>query len=404
MNDKAYWIWLQKALGTGVKTDEIVAYYKTAKEIYFASPEDRGRSGVFTKLQLQKLKETPLEVIDQVIEDCRKCGCRVLTPDSEKYPEKLRQIRNFPLVLYYYGNPDILKDRMTIAIVGTRNATKAGLTTAHRLSYSLVKSGAVVVSGGAFGIDGASHLGALNGDGETVAVLGCGFMAKYHDSAENLKKDILRKGLIITEHPPATPAHASYFPVRNRIISGLSYGVVVVECPIKSGSVITAKCALEQGREVFAVSVNVLDSQNTGTIDLLRRFNAIPVYSCSDVLSVFEFTRPGLLDYSKIDSSPLYESAGEIDFSAVTKTSHKKQIETKDNKEIKETKETKNEVLKLTGNAETVYKVLSDKPMHIDDITRNIPSLSVGRIMVSLTQLEMEGLVVSDSGKKYRRK
>ncbi len=406
MNDKAYWLWLQKALGTGIKTDEIVAYYKTAKEIYFASPEDRVRAGVFTKLQLQKLKETPLEVVDEIIEDCRKCGCRILTPDNENYPAKLFQIRDFPLVLYYYGNPEILKNRMTIAMVGTRSATQAGLTSAYRLAHSLVKSGAVVVSGGAFGIDGASHLGALDADGETVAVLGCGFLAKYHDSAENLKNHIIRKGLIITEYPPSTKPHPSYFPVRNRIISGMSYGVAVVECPPKSGSLITARCAINQGREVFAVAGNVLDSRNTGTIDLIHKYNAISVYSCSDILSVFEFVYPDLLDYGSIDSSYLYESTGEIDFSVITKTSYKKQIEIKETKEIKspEIKKEKNdEVLNLTGNAKTVYEVLTEEPMHIDDIRRNIPSLNVGKIMVGLTQLEMKGLVVSDSGKKYRR-
>lgn len=407
MNDKAYWLWLQKALGTGIKTDEIVAYYKTAKAIYFSSVEDRVRSGVFTKNQLEKLKNTPIEVVDELIEDCRKCKCRILTPDDERYPRKLLEINDFPLVLYYYGNPEILKERMTIALVGTRKATETGMKVSFRTANSLAGSGVVIVSGGAFGIDGAAHMGALYGDKETVVVLGCGFMAKYHDSAEVLRDDILRKGLIITEYPPKTPPYGKNFPVRNRILSGLSYGVVVVESPPRSGSLITARVASQQGREVFAFTGDVSDVNTSGTIELIRKDQAVAVYSCSDILSKFEFNYPYLIDYSKADTSAVYEFEEEIDFSPVVygsekRTSSKKQTPEGSHK-IAEKQETKKEV-NLTGNAKTVYDVLTDEPMHIDDITRNIPSLNVGKIMVSLTQLEMKGIVVSDSGKKYRRK
>ncbi|MBQ7957495.1 MAG: DNA-processing protein DprA [Clostridia bacterium] len=408
MNDKAYWLWLQKALGTGIKTDEIVAYYKTAKEIFFASPEDRVRSGVFTKNQLEKLKNTPLEVVNELIEDCRKCRCRILTPDDERYPRKLLEIRDFPLVLYYYGNPEILKDRMTIAIVGTRRATEKGMQVSFSLANSLAVSGAVIVSGGASGIDGAAHMGAMHNDKETVAVLGCGFMAKYHDSAEVLKEDILKKGLIITEYPPQTPPNGKYFPVRNRIISGLSYGVVVTECPVRSGSLITARLASEQGREVFALPVDVSDANTSGAIELIRNNRAVAVYSCFDILSKFEFDYPYLIDYSNADTSDVHEFKEKIDFTSVTysakkRTPSKSAAKEKEVQQITEKQEIKKDV-NLTGNAKTVYDVLKDEPMHIDDITRNVPSLNVGKIMVSLTQLEMKGLVVSDSGKKYRRK
>lgn len=410
MNDKAYWLWLQKALGTGIKTDEIVSVYKTAKNIYSATPQERVRSGVFTEKQLEKLKKTPLDVVDGIIEDCRKCRCRILTPDDDRYPKKLLQIPDFPLVLYYHGNPDILKKRLTISLVGTRKATKTGLTVSYRLAKSLTKSGAVVVSGGACGIDGAAHLGALHADKETVAVLGCGFFAKYHDSVENLKDDILRKGLIITEYPPQTPPYGRNFPIRNRIISGLSYAVVVVECPARSGSAITARYAREQGREVFAIPGNVTNSDMTGTIDLIRNLKATAVYSCSDILSAFEFNYPDLIDYTEIDSSALHESTGEVDFSKVIYNSSKRKTKTSDEEKCEDKKaeevkvKTKKEDLNLNENAKNVYEILSENPMHIDDIVRNIPSLTIGKIMVSLTQLEMKGLAVSDSGKKYRRK
>ena len=172
MNDKAYWIWLQQALGYAVKVDEIVSTFGHAKKVYEASHEERARSGAFTPRQLTKIRNTPLSVVD-----------------DERYPKKLFDLQDYPLVLYYLGDPDVLKNRMTIALVGTRKASQTGLKVAYRLSSSLAKSDVCVVSGGALGIDGASHLGALSEDGITCAVLGCGFLAKYKDSVANLKTD-----------------------------------------------------------------------------------------------------------------------------------------------------------------------------------------------------------------------
>lgn len=412
MNDKAYWLWLQKALGVGINVDEIVACFGNAKNIYFASPVERATSGVFTRRQLEKIKETPLDVVDEIIESCRRCKCRVLTPDDGRYPKRLMEIRNFPLVLYYKGNPEILNNRMTIALVGTRKASQAGLNVANRLACSLVRSGCVVVSGGALGIDGAAHLGALSENGETVAVLGCGFLAKYRDSVTNLKDEITEKGLLISEYPPNTPAVGRNFPIRNRIISGLSCGVVVVEGSIGSGSLITAKSALEQKRELFAVPGDAINSLHSGTIELIRN-GATPVFSCADVVAPFEYIYPDLIDYSKIETSPLYENKKFVDFSqvkyGVSSVFSQQEIPDDAMREIIrdnliEEEQNEKKAEKLTGNEKTVYEVLSYEPMHIDDIARRIPSLTAGKIMVSLTRLEMENMIVSDSGKNFRRK
>ncbi len=412
MNDKAYWLWLQQALGYGIKTDEIVGHFKTAKNVYFSTPVERAMSGVFTKRQLEKLKTTPLDVVDGIIESCRKCKCRVLVPDDERYPKKLLEIQNFPLVLYYYGNPEVLKDRMAIAVVGTRKASETGLKVAGRLASSLVRSESIVVSGGALGIDGAAHVGALTEDGITVAVLGCGFLAKYRDSVTNLKGEIAKRGLVVTEYSPDTPAIGRNFPIRNRIISGLSYGVVVVEGALGSGSLITADLATKQGRELFAVPGDAIDSRHSGANELIRR-GATAVFSCADVLSVFEFTHPELIDIEKIERTPLYENKKMFDFSkvkySVKSVSSDGDVPEEVMQEVIQEKinleeENRKKAEKLTGNAKIVYEALSFEPMHIDDIARTLVSLPFGKIMATLTQLEMQDLVMSDSGKKYSRK
>lgn len=411
MNDKAYWIWLQQALGYSVSVDEIIGHFGHAKTVYEATPEDRALSGVFTKRQLEKLKETPLHVVDDVILSCKECRCRVLTPDDERYPKKLLDLRNYPLVLYYYGNPEAIKDKMTIALVGTRKASKTGLHVAGRLAASLVKSGAVVVSGGALGIDGAAHLGAVSEKGVTVAVLGCGFLAKYRDSYASLKNDIIENGVVFTEYAPRTPAMSRNFPVRNRIISALSYGVVVVEGALGSGSLITAQMAIDQGRELFAVPGDAINSQHSGTIELIRR-GATPVFSCADIMAVYEFMYPDIVDYEKVEKTPLYENQFPMDFAKVTygvKSVYSQdaipdEVMTEIIEDRLQREENEKAAENLKENEKTVHGVLSYEPMHIDDIMRKLTSLSPSKVMVSLTKLEMADLVISDNGKKYRKK
>lgn len=411
MNDKAYWIWLQQALGYAVNVDEIIGHFGHAKRIYEATPMDRALAGVFSKKQLEKLKETPLSVVDDIINACRECKCRVLTPDDERYPKKLLDLRNYPLVLYYRGNPEVISNKMTIALVGTRKASHTGLNVASRLASSLVKSGAVVVSGGALGIDGAAHLGAVREKGATVAVLGCGFLAKYRDSYNSLKDEIVEYGVVFTEYAPRTPAIGRHFPIRNRIISALSYGVVVVEGALGSGSLITAQMAIDQGRELFAVPGDAINSQHSGTIELIRK-GATPVFSCADIMAVYEFVYPDIVDYEKIEKTPLYENQFPMDFSKVTygvKSVYSQEAipdsvmaEVIEDRICRE--ETEKAAEKLKNNEKTVYDVLTYEPMHIDDIMRKLTSLTPAKVMVSLTKLEMENLVASDNGKKYRRK
>ena len=198
------------------------------------------------------------------------------------YPDALRHIHNAPLLLYGRGNPDLLhKDQL--GVVGSRNATRAGLEHARQFAAELSRRGLLITSGLALGIDGAAHAGALDVGFQTIAVVGCGLDRLYPAQHRKLAERIIDQGLIVSEYPPGTQARAAHFPQRNRIISGLSRGVLVVEASLRSGSLITARTALEQGREVFAIPGSVHSPVARGCHQLIKQ-GARLVETADDVL------------------------------------------------------------------------------------------------------------------------
>jgi DNA processing protein len=210
-------------------------------------------------------------------------GTQLLTWFDDAYPECLRQIYDPPFLLYTRGNFALLSEP-SIAVVGTRRPSAYGLVAAERLSRDLAASGLCIVSGMARGIDTAAHKAALAAQGSTIAVLGCGADVVYPAENKKLAQEIIERGLIVSEYPLRSPGYPQNFPVRNRIVSGLSYGVLIVEGAQYSGSAITARLALDQGREVFAVPGNITAKQSFGP-NLLIRSGAHLVQDASDVLS-----------------------------------------------------------------------------------------------------------------------
>ncbi|WP_320159499.1 DNA-processing protein DprA [Marinobacter sp. 1-3A] len=188
----------------------------------------------------------------QVLLACERHAIGILSWQSPDYPEALRHIHDAPLVLYTRGDASLLS-REQIGIIGSRNATPAGLDHARSFAGELSGRGLLVTSGLALGVDGAAHAGALDAGHPTIAVIGCGLDRIYPNQHRRLGERVIANGLLVSEYPPGTPARAAHFPQRNRIISGLSRGILVVEAGLKSGSLITARLALEQGREVFAI-------------------------------------------------------------------------------------------------------------------------------------------------------
>lgn len=208
----------------------------------------------------------------------------IITPGMHEYPAALQEIKNYPKQLYYTGNINILKKRCA-AIVGSRNTNQYGRSIAVSMAEKLAEKDVTVVSGMARGIDTCAHRGALKAEGSTVAVLGCGIDICYPEENAGLKKEIEGSGLILSEYPAGTEPRPFYFPQRNRIISGLSEVVIVVQARNESGALITAELAAEQGREVCAVPGNIDSQYNLGNNKLIKD-GARPLVSAADVLEV----------------------------------------------------------------------------------------------------------------------
>jgi DNA processing protein len=219
---------------------------------------------------------------------CHRNGVRVLTYDSVDYPARLREIDEPPAVLYCRGKLPVLDGRLAIGIVGTRKADAYGEQVTYKLSFELAAAGALIISGMAAGLDGLAAVAGLNAGSETVAVLGCGIDLVYPKQHTRLAAEIAERGAIVTEYPPGTPPNGWNFPVRNRIISALSSGLLVVEAGEHSGALITARYAVLQGRPVFAVPGDITSPRSAGTNRLIAD-GAMPVLDSEGILAHYRF-------------------------------------------------------------------------------------------------------------------
>jgi DNA processing protein len=285
-------LWLHYATGTRYRQFSAVReeYYYLEEAWEDVQQGRMERLSMLSEESQKRLKEAAADrFMDRYIRWLDKNGVNVVTSASYQYPALLKEIPDPPAVLFYKGtlNEDM---QLPLAIVGTRRCTDYGKEVAKTFGRELVKAGATVVSGLATGIDGYAALGALSVEGAqdpTVAVLGCGIDVVYPKGNEKLYGAIAERGCLVTEFLPKTPALPQNFPFRNRIISGLSLGVLVVEAGARSGASITARLALEQGREVFAVPGRITDLMSVGTNGMIRRGEAKAVTSVSDILEEF---------------------------------------------------------------------------------------------------------------------
>lgn len=287
---------------------------------------------------------------------------RLFSVSSPDYPVHLRRIHDPPPVLYVLG--DLPTDeRRVIAVVGSRRATPYGMATATRLSAELAAAGFVVASGLARGIDAAAHQGALQGNGRTVAVLGCGVDVAYPPEMRGLKDQVRgRHGAVVSEFSLGAPPDPHHFPTRNRIISGMSLGVLVIEATAESGSLITAKLALEQGREVFAVPGNVGSPTSTGTNRLIKA-GATLVETVDDLLEQVVGQVGKAVQRSAVTPPPLVD---------------------------------------LTADERRVFDLLSWEPAHVDELTIR-SRVAPGRLAEVLLGLELKGVAKQVPGQRYVR-
>lgn len=381
-DNKKYWVWLSLALGPSTRNDAILSAYPDPEKLYFSTEKERIISGAFTKRQLEKIANAKLEDAEKIVATCEKYGWQIVTPDDRNYPAGLRKLIDMPVVLYVDGDISCLRGKVIIAVVGTRKPCDESVAIARRISSDLSKAGAVVVSGGALGIDSAAHEAALESGGKTVCVLGCGLGSDYLRDNEPLRREVSRNGALVTEYPPMTGASRATFPARNRIISGMSHGVLVVEAGEKSGSLITANRASEQARDVFAIPGSIITSAYTGANALIRD-GAKAVSGARDILASYAVIYPDRLNLDAIGNEPV-----EVRFTV---------------REVKPKSVAKRSVTGLDPDSAAVYDLFGEEPLHPDDICA-MSGLPLSRVITALMNLQIIGYLESDGGKNYRIK
>lgn len=293
MSDVRYWLWLSLKIAPGSSaTDLILQHFSyDAKAVFKAGHKELEKISGLKNDLIDALLDKSLDETKDIYSWCMTQNVGLLAYDSPLYPERLRSIPHPPLLLYYKGKLPEFDKHLCIATVGTRRITEYGRREGYIISRDLALSGAIIVSGMARGIDSICHRGALDAGGHTIAVLGCGINRIYPPENGPLMDEIMLTGTVLTEYKPDTAPIGSHFPVRNRIISGLCQGTLVVEADDKSGAMITARTASQQGRDLFALPGKVDEMNSQGTNSLIQD-GAKMVTSARDILVEYEFYYP----------------------------------------------------------------------------------------------------------------
>jgi len=356
MTDKRYWIGFNLIKGIGaVRMQALIKYFGDLEVAWKAAPIDLARAGLSLKVIeriVQARKNVDLEKLWAKIESQ---GIKILIWEDETYPQRLKEIEQPPPVLYIRGDY-LPEDLFAVAIVGTRRVTAYGRQITEELAAYLASNRITLVSGLARGVDAIAHQTALKAGGRTIGVLGSGVDRIYPPEHRGLAEKMMESGAIVSDYAPGTPPDASNFPPRNRIISGLSLAVVVIEAGETSGALITAEFAAEQGREVFAVPGSILAPQSKGTNKLIQN-GALPLLSVNDLMQPLNLTHMG-------------------EHKAARKTIPSDETEAH------------------------LMNVLGEEPLHVDEI-RNQTELPIEKVSATLALMELKGMVRQVGGMKY---
>lgn len=365
-----YYIWLQLCLSQGNRyVERIFDVFSSAKEVFDSSNENRAK--LLPKSVCEKLDNSKINEAKAILEKCKANGIDLINYHHNDYPEMLREIATPPIVLYIKGKMPDFDNLPSICIVGPRNVSDFGKRSAYSLGYRLAKSGFIVVSGGAVGSDTYAHMGALKAEGTTVLIMPCGFSVSYLEENRALREHVSEKGCLISEYPPDMPVTKFTFPIRNRILSALSLGTVLIEAGKRSGSLITANHALDQGRDVFVIPGMPNMKQYEGSNALLRD-GAKPLLDTSDIFNEYISSFA-----DKIDIEKAYKSVP-------------KPEKNKNNKKILN--------VTLSNQAKIVYNCLDKQKFYPDDLETG---LSSSDLLSALTELEMEFIIRALPGGQY---
>lgn len=393
-----YWVWLTTLPGLGQRTKlQLLEHFASPEEIYFAPEEELLLTEGVTKAQCALLADKSLDRAEKVLEDCAKDGQFLLTMDDAAYPARLRNIYDPPLLLYGKGSLPLFDEEVAVTVVGTRSCTPYGVKAASELGYELAKQGALLVSGMAKGIDGEALRGALRAGGFTAAVLGGGADVVYPAANRRLYEDIAATGVILSEYPPGTEPRGEHFPVRNRLLSALSVATLVVEAPERSGALITAATALEQGREVFAVPGPFDAPMSRGCNGLIREGAGL-VCEAWYVLSFYESRYPHKLRLLRAKLPPLPKGAPETESGEPAKP-----VEEVPPAPALPVLDISQDPGGLTDDQIAVLSVLhTDIPTLTDDAAI-LADLPVRRVLSALTVLEIDGYVCRQGARSFLR-
>lgn len=412
-----HWIWFAQSTGLSHREKlELLQQFRDPEDIYYANGDAFSGVEGLTAEGAQALADKNLVPAEEILEACARERIHILTYRDAAYPAKLKNTADPPLILYYKGRLPEFDRSPLIAVVGTRRASAYGLGVAKRMGYQIGKCGGIVVSGLAYGIDGMAMRGALTAGQTVVGVLGCGVDVVYPASNRGLFTDTMAHGCLISEYPPGTEPFKWNFPRRNRIISGISDGVLIVEAPEKSGALITARQGLEQGRDVFVVPGNV-DVPTCAGSNALLRDGAIAVANGWDVMEEYVHLYP---DKIRKDTSPGHQSGYPDEVAKAAEAAPKvaqKPKNLKASQPIRKKKEKKgidkpaslpysdgNDTQSgLSDNERKVVELLSGGEQLVDDVIARV-ELPAGTVQATLTMLEIKGVISRLPGNRVRRK
>ncbi len=395
MTDSLYWIWFQLMFGVGSRRAHALMEY-------FSGPEDilRGieqKNHVITMLREEELLawEKTLDKARELQRRTLRKGCDIITPDHPSYPPLLHSIFSKPAALYVKGELDCLQDTLVIAMVGTRTYTEYGRDAARLLAGELAGCGAVVVSGLAKGIDTFCHQAALQAGGKSIGILGCGIDVDYPRGSAPIKRGLAENGAVVSEFPLGTEPIQWNFPMRNRLVSGMAHGVVVVEADLKSGSMITAAHAMDQNRDLFAVPGSIFQMGALGAHHLIRD-GAKLTQSVEDILEEYDFQRfPGLKPktYKTEQKGTAKEDTGRV-LAQSTQMPDKTTSPSPLAGVRRELPEG------CSREAEQVYALVEEAPVSFESIASGCP-LEISQIQSALTELEIYGLIRGYPGRRF---
>lgn len=395
-----HWVWFAELTGISLAQKlQMLEHFRDPEDLYYADPDKL--SGIPENIR-KAFEKKDMRHAEEIVAECAQKGIGILPLTGQGYPTRLRNTFDPPLVLYFKGNLPDWETVPVIGIVGTRKATPYGMKTAKRFGGQIAACGALVVSGGAAGIDTMAIEGALQVGRPTVAVLGCGVDVVYPAANRELFDKVTEKGCLLSEYPPQTrPAHW-HFPERNRIISGMSNGLLVVEAPVKSGALITANRAMEQGRDVFAVPGNIDVETCKGSNALLQDI-AAPALTGWDVVKGYQAFYPGKICREEVNLQPLQVAQTPIipaDPASAEPKNHKKGID-------KEEKSTYSVVCgkapALPEEEQTLLEKIPPEGMLIDALIAQA-QMPAGAVRTVLTKLALKGLIVNHPGGRVSRK